>query len=175
MGEWEPELGELRQREAMAEQMGGADKVARQHERGKLDVRQRIGALLDDGSFHEIGKIAGSPTYDENGDLVDLRAANFLFGRGLIDGRTVVVAADDFTVRGGAADAAIVGKQIAAEQMAGELRLPIIRLIDGTGGGGSVRTLDTDPSKKVSSGDGGYGRGARTYVPMNPGWEHVTL
>ena len=173
MGEWEPELGELRQREAMAEQMGGADKVARQHERGKLDVRQRIGALLDDGSFHEIGKIAGSPTYDENGDLVDLRAANFLFGRGLIDGRTVVVAADDFTVRGGAADAAIVGKQIAAEQMAGELRLPIIRLIDGTGGGGSVRTLDTDPSKKVSSGDGGYGRGARTYVPMNPGWEHV--
>ena len=39
MGEWEPELGELRQREAMAEQMGGADKVARQHERGKLNVR----------------------------------------------------------------------------------------------------------------------------------------
>ena len=83
------------------------------------------------------------------------------------------IAADDFTVRGGAADAAIIGKQIAAEKMAGELRLPIIRLIDGTGGGGSVRTLDTDPSKKVSEGDGGHGRGARTYVPMNPAWEHV--
>ena len=85
----------------------------------------------------------------------------------------MVVAADDFTVRGGAADAAIIGKQVSAEKMAGELRLPIVRLIDGTGGGGSVRTLDTDPSKKVSEGDGGYGRGARTYVPMNPGWEHV--
>jgi len=173
VGEWEPELGELRAREAMAEQMGGAEKVARQHDRGKLDVRQRITALLDGGTFHEIGKIAGSPTYNGDGELVDLRAANFLFGRGRIDRRTVVVAADDFTVRGGAADAAIIGKQIAAEKMAGELRLPIIRLIDGTGGGGSVRTLDTDPSKKVSDNDGGHGRGARTYVPMNPAWEHV--
>ena len=172
-GTWEPELEELRQREALAERMGGPDKVARQHERGKLDVRQRIEALVDDGSFHEVGKIAGSPSYDEHGDLVDLRSANFLFGRARLDGRPVVVAADDFTVRGGAADAAIIGKQVSAEKMAGELRLPIVRLIDGTGGGGSVRTLDTDPSKKVSEGDGGYGRGARTYVPMNPGWEHV--
>ncbi|MEC9449793.1 MAG: carboxyl transferase domain-containing protein, partial [Actinomycetota bacterium] len=153
--------------------MGGEEKVARQHERGKMDVRQRIDALVDEGSFHEIGKIAGSPTYDDEGALVDLRAANFLFGRARLDGRTVVVAADDFTVRGGAADAAIIGKQVAAEKMAGELRLPIVRLIDGTGGGGSVRTLDSDPSKKVSDGDGGYGRGARTYVPLNPGWEHV--
>ena len=173
MAEWDPELAELGEREALAERMGGEEKVARQHERGKMDVRQRIDALVDEGSFHEIGKIAGSPTYDDEGALVDLRAANFLFGRARLDGRTVVVAADDFTVRGGAADAAIIGKQVAAEKMAGELRLPIVRLIDGTGGGGSVRTMDSDPSKKVSDGDGGYGRGARTYVPVNPGWEHV--
>ena len=173
MAEWDPELAELGEREALAERMGGEEKVARQHERGKMDVRQRIDALVDEGSFHEIGKIAGSPTYDDEGSLVDLRAANFLFGRARLDGRTVVVAADDFTVRGGAADAAIIGKQVAAEKMAGELRLPIVRLIDGTGGGGSVRTMDSDPSKKVSDGDGGYGRGARTYVPLNPGWEHV--
>ena len=124
MGVWEPELGELRAREAMAERMGGVEKVARQHDRGKLDVRQRITALLDEGSFHEIGKIAGSPTYDGDGELVDLRASNFLFGRGRIDGRTVVVAADDFTVRGGAADAAIIGKQIAAEKMSGSSTAP---------------------------------------------------
>ena len=172
-GIWQPELDELARRESMVEQMGGPEKVARQHDRGKMDVRQRIDSLVDHGSFHEIGKVSGSATYDVDGELVDLRSANFLFGRARVDGRTVVVAADDFTVRGGAADAAIIGKQVAAEKMAGELRLPIIRLIDGTGGGGSVRTLDTDPSKKVSEGDGGYGRGARTYVPMNPGWEHV--
>ena len=94
---WEPELEELRRREDLVERMGGPEKVARQHERGKLDVRQRIEALVDGDSFHEIGKIAGSPTYDDNGELVDLRSANFLFGRARLDGRAVVVAADDFT------------------------------------------------------------------------------
>ncbi len=88
----------------------------------------------------------------------DFMPANFVFGRGRIDGRPVVVGGDDFTVRGGAADAAIRGKQIMAEQMAGELRLPLIRLVDGTGGGGSVRTLETE---------------GRTYVPANPAWDLV--
>ena len=99
-GIWQPELDELARRESMVEQMGGPEKVARQHDRGKMDVRQRIEALVDEGSFHEIGKVSGSATYDADGELVDLRSANFLFGRARVDGRTVVVAADDFTVRG---------------------------------------------------------------------------
>ena len=145
---WESELEELRTRETFAERMGGKEKVDRQRERGKLNIRERINKLLDQNSFHEIGKISGRPTYDEAGNLVDLQAANFIFGRGLIDERPVVVAGDDFTVRGGAADASIPAKQVAAERMAGELRLPIIRLVDGTGGGGSVKSLDSDPKKK---------------------------
>ena len=170
---WGPELEELRTREALAERMGGEEKVGRQHDRGKLDVRQRIDGLLDGDTFHEVGKIAGTPTYDDEGNLVDLRASNFVFGRGRVEGRPVVVAGDDFTVRGGAADASIIAKQVAAEQMALELRLPIVRLIDGTGGGGSVKTLDSDPAKQAEHSTGSYGRGARTYVPANPGWEHV--
>ena len=104
---WESELEELRTRETFAERMGGKEKVDRQRERGKLNIRERINKLLDQNSFHEIGKISGRPTYDEEGNLVDLQAANFIFGRGLIDERPVVVAGDDFTVRGGAADAAV--------------------------------------------------------------------
>jgi len=96
-----------------------------------------------------------------------------VFGRGQIDNRPVVLAGDDFTVRGGAADASIVAKQIAAEQMARELRLPIVRLIDGTGGGGSVKTLDTKAEEKGTNIDGAIGKGARTYVPLNPAWDHV--
>jgi propionyl-CoA carboxylase beta chain len=56
---WAKELEELRRRVALAEQMGGADKVARQHGRGKMDARARLAALVDPGSFREIGKIAG--------------------------------------------------------------------------------------------------------------------
>jgi acetyl-CoA carboxylase carboxyltransferase component len=140
--------------------MGGADKVERQHQSGRLTVRERIDALLDPDSFHEIGSITGNGKYDENGKLVGMTPTNFLFGRGRIDGRRVAVAADDFTVRGGASDASIIEKQVAAEQMAHELRLPLVRLVEGSGGGGSVKSLE----------DLGY-----TYVPQLPSWDHVTL
>jgi acetyl-CoA carboxylase carboxyltransferase component len=155
---WETDIEELRRREALARQMGGPDKVKRQHDAGRLTVRERIDALLDPGSFHEIGALAGRGKYRDNGEIEALQPANFVFGRGRIEGRPVVVGGDDFTVRGGAADAAIWQKQVMSEQMANELRLPIVRLVDGTGGGGSVKTIETH----------GY-----TYVPANPGWDWV--
>ena len=155
---WEKEVEELRRREAMARRMGGPDKIKRQHDGGKLTVRERIERLLDRDSFHEVGAIAGKAEYDSDGNLVDFMASNFVMGRGRIDGRPVVVGADDFTVRGGAADASIWEKQVVSEQMAGELGIPVVRLVDGTGGGGSVKSYEMS----------GY-----TYVPRNPGWEHV--
>src|SRR5262245_47755232 len=111
---WEPEIEELRRREAMARRMGGADKVARQHQAGKLTVRERIDQLLDPGSFHEIGALTGRARHDDAGALAEVVPANTVFGRGRIDGRTIVVCGDDFTVRGGAADAAIWQKQVMA-------------------------------------------------------------
>jgi propionyl-CoA carboxylase beta chain len=155
---WEKEIEELRQREALAEKMGGEEKLARQHARGKLDARERLRRLVDEGSFREIGKIAGRGSYDENGHLTDLSASNFIYGRARIEGRTVVATVDDFTVRGGAGDAALYRKFIQAEQMAYELRLPLIRMIDGTGGGGSVKSLDSM---------------GHTYVPAVPGWGQI--
>lgn len=155
---WEKELEELRAREALAQRMGGEEKVARHRAAGKLTVRERIERLLDSGSFHELGAIAGKGRYGDNGELLEFQPANFVLGRGRIDGRAVVVGGDDFTVRGGANDAAIAQKQVTAEQMANELRLPIIRLVDGTGGGGSVKTIEQL----------GF-----TYLAHNPGWDWV--
>jgi propionyl-CoA carboxylase beta chain len=155
---WEPELEELRRRQAFAEEMGGAEKVARQHARGKMDARTRIAGLVDAGSFREIGKIAGRGEYDADGNLVRLAPANFIFGRADIEGRPVVASADDFTVRGGAADASIWRKMVQCEQMAHTLKLPLLRMVDGTGGGGSVRTLE-----EIGA----------TYVPATPGWSEV--
>jgi acetyl-CoA carboxylase carboxyltransferase component len=155
---WEPEIEELRRRESMTAKMGGEESVARQHAAGRLTVRERFDRLLDPMSFHETGALVGVPEYDGE-RLVALRASNFIFGTGRIDGRRVVVAGDDFTIRGGAADAAIAHKAPYAEKMALELRLPMIRLIDGTGGGGSVKYLETM----------GW-----TYVPANPAMEIMT-
>jgi len=139
---WEPELEELRRREELARRMGGEERVARQHESGRLTVRERIERLFDPGSFHETGALAGRATYGEDGELVEFLPANTVIGQGRIDGRRAVVQGDDFTVRGGAADAAIWEKAVYAERLAHDLRLPLVRLVDGTGGGGSVKTLE---------------------------------
>lgn len=155
---WNPELEELARRRALAQKMGGAEKVERHHSQGKLTVRERIDALLDAGTFHEVGALTGRATYADDGTLLDVTPANFVMGRGRIDARPVVIGGDDFTVRGGAADASIFQKQVHAERMAHDLRMPMVRLVDGSGGGGSVKSLETE---------------RRSFVPFNPGWEHV--
>src|SRR5437762_14211748 len=140
---WQPELEELRERERLARGLGGADKVERQHQGGRLTVRERIDGLVDRGSFHEIGAIAGRAQYDAEGRLAELTPSNCVMGRAQIDGRPVVLVGDDFTVRGGSADATIREKPLMAEQMAHDLKLPIVRIIEGSGGGGSVKTIET--------------------------------
>lgn len=154
---WQDELDEIRRRMDLAKQMGGPENIKRQHDGGKLTVRERIDRLLDPASFHEYGALAGSTKY-EDGKLVEFRPANFVLGTGTINGRRVVVGGDDFTVRGGASDAAIHSKQVWGELLAHELRMPIVRLVDGSGGGGSVRSMETVKA---------------TYVPANPGWDVV--
>ena len=140
---WQPELDELRERERLARELGGSDKVARQHKGGRLTVRERIDRLLDPQSFHEVGAVAGRAQYDAAGRLAQFSPSNCVMGRGAIDGRPVVVVGDDFTLRGGSADATIRQKPQLAEEMAHELRLPIVRIIEGSGGGGSVKTIET--------------------------------
>ncbi len=155
---WQPEIEELRRREELARAMGGEEKVERQHHFGKLTIRERVAAIADPGSFHELGMIAGTSEYDKGGNLVGFTPSNFVFGTAELDGRPVLLSGDDFTVRGGSADASIHQKRTRSEGMALELRLPHVRLIDGMGGGGSVKTIE---------------RVGRTYIPEVRGWEDV--
>ena len=104
-------------------EMGGPDKVARQHEFGKLTIRERIAAIADTGSFHEIGALAGVASYDDDGELTDFTPSNFVLGTADLEGRPVVLSGDDFTVRGGSADASIGAKRLRAEGLALQLRL----------------------------------------------------
>ena len=155
---WENEIKELRSREKLAKQMGGEEKVARQHEFNKLTIRERIDAVSDPGSFHEIGSLAGVAEYGEDGKLNGFTPSNFVLGTAEIDGRPIILSGDDFTVRGGSADASIGTKRSRAEGLALELRLPHLRLVDGMGGGGSVKTIEM---------------AGRTYIPELRGWETV--
>ncbi len=153
---WSEELEDVERRQAMALEQGGPERVARQRAAGKLTARERIDGLLDQGSFHEIGGLSGYAAYDEANNLEKLTPSSFVLGRGDIEGRPVIVGANDFTVRAPGPDPAAGRKSNAAERLALSMRVPLIRLIDGFGG--SVRALDAI---------------GRTYIPDNPGWEHI--
>ncbi|MGV9868008.1 carboxyl transferase domain-containing protein, partial [Rhodococcus koreensis] len=156
--DWSTEVAEIDRRRRAAAEMGGPDKVARQHANGKLDARQRIDAISDPGTFSEIGALAGFTDRNDRSDEPEFTAANFVAGTAKIDGRKVLLGVDDFTLRAGSGDAAIHDKQIFAERYANEMRLPVVRLLDGASGGGSVKMIT----------EAGY-----TYVPVNPGWDAV--
>ena len=138
--------------------MGGADKVARQHEHGKLTVRERIDELVDPGRSTRSAAIAGKQVLQSTGRW-RFQPANFVIGRAELDGRPVVVGGRRLHRARRGVRRLDRAKQVMAEQIANEYRMPIVRLVDGTGGGGSIKIA--------------RGRPAYTYIPANPGWEWV--
>lgn len=138
--EWHDDLEELAARRAIARGLGGPEAVERQHARGKMDARQRIAALFDAGSFREMGMLAGHVTYGPDNRRETATPSTAIIGTGRIEGRPAVVAADDFTIRGGSSEAVVSEKWIYADRYAHEMRLPLVRLIDSAGG--SVKLLD---------------------------------
>jgi acetyl-CoA carboxylase carboxyltransferase component len=157
-GSWAAQIEEIARRRELARAMGGPEKVERHRAAGRLTVRERVARLADPGSFAEIGALTGFAAYDGDGGLTAILPANFVTGTARIGGRPVLVGADDFTVRGGSGDAAIHAKQVFSEEYAGEMRLPVVRLLDGQSGGGSVKMAL---------------RAGYTYVPVNPAWDAV--
>lgn len=139
----------------------------RQKKAGKLWVRERIDALLDPGSFHEVGSVAGTIDWKtvsgqdgkRKDEIEGFTPSNNVQGFGTVAGRRVVFTADDFSLRAGHADGAIWAKTIYMEKLCLDLRLPIIKLVDGSSGGGSVTTIKKD----------GF-----SYVPPMPGFKEVT-
>lgn len=124
---WADEVDELERRRARAQQLGGEDRVQRQHEAGRLTVRERIDALVDPGSFVELGALAG----ESSGDT--FLPAGYVGGLGRIDGRDVMVGGEDFTVRGGSERDGRHKDRLVLE-MANEFKVPLVQLHDGAGG-----------------------------------------
>jgi acetyl-CoA carboxylase carboxyltransferase component len=146
---WKPEVDELERRRDLARKMGGAEAVEKQHERGRLTVRERVDQLADPESFHEHGPLAGHADYDEEGRLVDFAPANYVLGFAKVGGRPVVMGGEDYTQRGGSPSPAGLRKSIYSEDLACHYRLPLIRFLEG--GGGSVAGAASNASRKKGS------------------------
>lgn len=146
-GEWAEELEELQLRRQLAARMGGEEAVARHKARGRQTARERIAALLDADSFRELGRITGRGRYDEEGRLVDLQPVNAIIGSGRVEGRKIVVSADDYTIRAGSSEGSLSDKWVYAERLALGQRMPLVRLVDTAGG--SVKLLQQMSAAKI--------------------------
>jgi acetyl-CoA carboxylase carboxyltransferase component len=117
----------------------------RQKQAGKLWVRERLEELLDRDSFQEIGSLSGTVAWEKTGPLrekpVSFVPSNNVQGMGKLRGRRVLLTADDFSLRSGHADGSTAGKTIYLEKLALALKLPVVKLVDGSSGGGSVTTI----------------------------------
>ena len=133
---WQPEIDELEQRRLWAEAQGGADAVAKHHASGRLTIRDRIAALVDSGSFQEVGKLTGTGAYT-GGKVESVLPAPYVMGLARIRGRAVALGGEDFTVRGGTSwgsERRKGGQGGFVEDFAANYRIPLVNLIDGSGG-----------------------------------------
>jgi acetyl-CoA carboxylase carboxyltransferase component len=133
--EWSGTLEDLSERRRAARAMGGEERLARHRAGGKLDARARIDHLLDDGTFVEIGTLVGG---------AEAPADAIVTGSGRIDGRPVMVAAEDFTVKAGTISQSANSKRYRVAEIALLDRVPLVMMLEGAGyragGGAHVRT-----------------------------------
>ena len=99
----EERLEQLAERRAKVECGGGEAKLEKQHTQGKLTARERVSALLDEGSFQETGAFRRNRTTTFGMDKADMPADGVITGSGSVFGRPVHIASQDFTVMGGSA------------------------------------------------------------------------
>lgn len=121
--DWDETLKELNERRTFAHALGGPERVNRHRAAGKLDARERIDALLDPGSFSEIGTLAGG----------QVPADAVVAGSGTVEGRPVMVGAEDFTTLGGSIGPANNAKRYRIAELALRNRIPLVMLLEGAG------------------------------------------
>src|ERR1700744_3024133 len=126
-------LEELENRNRLAEEGGGKERRERQHREGKLSARERIDLLLDEGTFEETDKFVTHRATDFGMAEQRIPGDGFVTGYGRIDGRTVFVFAQDFTVFGGSLSESNAAKIVKLMDMAMRVGAPIIGLNDSGG------------------------------------------
>lgn len=125
----DPRLIVLREKKAQATQGGGAERIERQHAKGKMTARERLALLLDKGSFHELQPFSVAHPEDEG----SIPGDGVVTGYGTVDGHRVFVYAQDFTVYGGSVSLAHARKIVQVQEMAMNNGYPIIGLLDSGG------------------------------------------
>ncbi len=129
----EEKIAELKKRDQMAQEGGGAQRRERQHKEGRMSARERIEFLLDEGTFEETDKLVTHRCNDFGMAEQKYFGDGFITGYGRVEGRLVFVFAQDFTVFGGSLSEANAGKIVKIMDLAAKMGAPVIGLNDSGG------------------------------------------
>lgn len=129
----EKKLEILKEKSFLAEQGGGEERRQKQHQAGKFTARERINLLLDEGTFQEMDKLVVHHCTDFGMEKKKIYGDGVVSGHGRIDGRTVFVFAQDFTVFGGSLSGANAAKIVKIMDLAMKIGVPVIGLNDSGG------------------------------------------
>jgi propionyl-CoA carboxylase beta chain len=126
-------LDDLKEKNRQSELGGGKERIEKQHQAGKLTARERIGFLLDEGSFQEMDRLVVHQSHDFGMEKKRIPGDGVVSGYGRVDGRQVFVFAQDFTVFGGSLSGANAAKVVKIMDLAMKVGAPIIGLNDSGG------------------------------------------
>src|ERR1039457_755700 len=126
-------IAELKKRDQMAQEGGGAQRRERQHKEGKMSARERVEFLLDEGTFEETDKLVTHRCHNFGMEEHKFYGDGFITGYGRVEGRLVFVFAQDFTVFGGSLSEANAGKIVKVMDLAAKMGAPVIGLNDSGG------------------------------------------
>lgn len=129
-GDWQEVMEEFMARGDTARAMGGEEKLGKRRDAGLLNARERIDQFVDPGSFQELGTLVGALSHD---GLPAAPADAIVGGTATVDGRPVVVAAEDFTVQGGSIGFGAHAKRVRYAKLALQEKMPLIIMLDGAG------------------------------------------
>src|SRR5258708_16553068 len=129
----EQKVAELKKRNQLAEEGGGAKRRERQHKEGKMSARERIEFLLDEGTFEETDKLVTHRCTDFNMQEQVFYGDGFVTGYGRIEGRLVFCFAQDFTVFGGSLSETNAAKICKIMDLAMRVGAPVVGLNDSGG------------------------------------------
>ncbi len=130
---WEKAIEDIHYVRGLAKELGGPERVKRQHDGGRHTVRERIHKMVDPGSFMEAGPMVGAAEFDEDGNIRGFTPGAYVMGLAEIDGRPVAIGGDDFTISGGSPHNVHKGARQFTQPLAIQYGIPYIQLVEGVG------------------------------------------
>lgn len=130
---WDKAIEDIEYIRGLAREMGGPERIERQHAGGRYTVRERIEQMVDPGTFLEAGPLVGAADYDEDGNLRRFTPGGYVMGLAEIDGRPVAIGGDDFTISGGSPHDVRKHPNDFTQPLAIQYGIPYVQLVEGVG------------------------------------------